>query len=56
MNSEYILSASEDKTVSAWDPRAERIMKSFTVISSRIFKIEKKERGHNIVVTIWFTF
>lgn len=31
MNSEYILSASEDKTVSVWDQRAGRIMKSITI-------------------------
>ncbi|KMQ97958.1 f-box wd repeat-containing protein 9-like protein [Lasius niger] len=31
MNSEYILSASEDKTVSVWDQRAGRIMKYITI-------------------------
>lgn len=31
MNSEYILSASEDKTVSVWDQRAGRTMKSITI-------------------------
>lgn len=39
MNSEYILSASEDKTVSVWDQRAGRSMKSITVISIQIFHI-----------------
>jgi len=34
--------------VSVWDQRAGRTMKSITVISSRIFRIEKRERGHNI--------
>jgi len=34
MNTEYILSASEDKTVSVWDQRAGRTMKSITVIMS----------------------
>lgn len=34
MNTDYILSASEDKTVSIWDQRAGRIMKSITVIMS----------------------
>lgn len=33
MNTEYILSASEDKTVSVWDQRAGRTMKSITVMS-----------------------
>jgi len=32
--------------VSVWDQRAGRTMKSITVISSRIFRIEKRERGH----------
>ncbi|XP_071633549.1 F-box/WD repeat-containing protein 9-like isoform X2 [Temnothorax longispinosus] len=31
MNTEYILSASEDKTVSVWDQRAGRTMKSITI-------------------------
>jgi len=53
MNSEYILSASLDKTVSVWDQRAGRTMKSVTVISSCIFEIEKRENV--VVVTIWFT-
>jgi len=51
MNSEYILSASEDKTVSIWDQRAGRTMKSITVISFCIFKIEKRKCGHNIGFT-----
>jgi len=50
MNSEYIVSASLDKTVSVWDQRAGRTMKSITVISFCIFEIEKRERGHNIAV------
>jgi len=54
MNSEYILSASKDKTVSVWDQRAGRIMKSITVISSRIFKIEKRGHGHNMVYLLDF--
>ncbi|XP_071565468.1 F-box/WD repeat-containing protein 9-like isoform X2 [Temnothorax nylanderi] len=31
MNTEYILSANEDKTVSVWDQRAGRVMKSITI-------------------------
>lgn len=31
MNTEYIISASEDKTVSVWDQRAGRTIKSFEV-------------------------
>ncbi|XP_071565475.1 F-box/WD repeat-containing protein 9-like [Temnothorax nylanderi] len=31
MNAEYILSANEDKTVSVWDQRAGRVMKSITI-------------------------
>ncbi|XP_071565452.1 F-box/WD repeat-containing protein 9-like [Temnothorax nylanderi] len=41
MNTEYILSANEDKTVSVWDQRAGRTMKSITVTS--IFNIEKRD-------------
>lgn len=44
MNSEYILSASEDKTVSVWDQRAGRIMKYITVKSLMYFNnIEEKK-------------
>lgn len=33
MNSNYILSASEDKTVNVWDQRAGRTMKSINVMN-----------------------
>ncbi|XP_024883726.1 F-box/WD repeat-containing protein 9-like, partial [Temnothorax curvispinosus] len=49
MNTEYILSASLDKTVVVWDQRAGRIMKSITIPGERAYPMCVSMRGDNWV-------
>jgi len=51
MNSEHIISVSDDKTMTVWDQRTRRVMKSVTVILLHFFSIENRKYIYSYAVS-----